>query len=94
MMTAIDELWFMAHPERQYRLRRLTTAEIMARPVLPPPFHTVWAVIRHEPAQTEVLAARRSVGPPTKDQDFELEWLFDFLSRPPEVAPTDDGGEA
>jgi hypothetical protein len=65
------------HPERQYRLRRLTGAEILSGSALPPPFHTVWFVIRRESHQAKVVSYRRSAGLPCVDHDLELEKLFE-----------------
>ena len=77
MISQIDQLWFRLHPERQYRLRRLTGAEILSGAALPLPFHTVWFVIRRESHQAEALPYRRSAGLPCVDHDIELEKLFE-----------------
>ena len=49
MISQIDELWFRVHPERLYRLRRISSAEILVRETLFPPFHTVWVIILVSP---------------------------------------------
>ncbi|MHC2017153.1 hypothetical protein [Methylobacterium sp. CM6247] len=80
MITAIDELWFRAHPERQYRLCRLMSSKIQCRDALPPPFHTIWTITRRDPKQFQEMVVRRSKELPCDDDDLILEAVFAELA--------------
>lgn len=75
--TQIDRMWFQAHPDRQYRLRRQTLAEVALWPVQPGPDFAPWCIIRRADSVMEVFALR--VGDTSDDHDLELEQFFDSL---------------
>lgn len=76
-MTEIDRMWFQAHPAREYRLRRQTTAELAQWPVHPGPDFDPWCIIRRADSDMEVFALK--VGDTWDDHDLELELFFDSL---------------
>lgn len=77
--TDIDDLWFKAHPDREYRLRRQTPAELQRWPVPPREGWTGWCVIRREDGAMKLFAL---VGDDTwDDHDLELSQLFAGLVR-------------
>lgn len=75
--TEIDRLWFQAHPDRQYRLRCQTPAEVARWPVHPGPDFDPWCIIRRADGVMEVFALK--VGDTWDDHDLELELFFDSL---------------
>ncbi|WP_156375811.1 hypothetical protein [Methylobacterium sp. Leaf125] len=88
MINQVDQLWFRVHPERQYRLRRLTGPEILGGAVLPAAFHTIWAVVHRGSNQRLEMAYRRSSGLPCADYDLDLKTLFERFRS------TNSGGHA
>lgn len=75
--TQIDTMWFQAHPDREYRLRRQTAAEVALWPVQPGDDFEAWCIIRRRDEAMEVYATK--VGAKNEDYDFELESFFDHL---------------
>jgi hypothetical protein len=88
MINQVDQLWFRVHPERQYRLRRLTGPEILGGAVLPPAFHTIWAIVQRGSEERVEMAYRRSAGVPCADYDLDLKTLFELRGF------TNSGGRA
>lgn len=56
-VTEIDQLWFKAHPGREYRLRRQTPAEVARWPVQPAPGLIAWCIIKGDTGATEAFAS-------------------------------------
>lgn len=75
--TEIDRLWFSAHPDREYRLRRQTPGELERWPVPPGYGFTGWCIIRKADAAMELFAIAE--GAAWDDHDFELSLFFDHL---------------
>lgn len=75
--TQIDRMWFQAHPDREYRLRRQTPAELAQWPVQPGPGFEAWCIIRRRDGAMEVFATEALVV--TEDYDLELGLFFDHL---------------
>jgi hypothetical protein len=76
-VTQIDTMWFQAHQDREYRLRRQTAAELAQWPVHPGPDFDPWCIIRRADGVMEVFALK--VGDTWDDHDLELELFFDSL---------------
>ncbi|KQT89882.1 hypothetical protein ASG60_09450 [Methylobacterium sp. Leaf469] len=72
--TDIDSLWFHDNPERQFRLRRQTPAEIRQWPVPPDATQTAWCVIRREDGALEAFGLAE--GDTWDDADDELAPFF------------------
>ena len=75
--TEIDRLWFKAHPDRHYRLRRQTPGELEKWPVPPRPGLTGWCIIRREDGAMELFAL--ADGETWDDHDLELAPFFETL---------------
>ncbi|MCJ2121039.1 hypothetical protein [Methylobacterium sp. J-077] len=75
--TQIDRMWFRAHPDREYRLRRQTLAEVQHWAFQPGPGYAPWCIIRRADGVMEAFALR--VGETCDDHDLELEQFFDHL---------------
>lgn len=74
MATEIDSLWFHGHPDRQFRLRRQTPAEIAQWPVQPRPDCAAWCIICRETGQLQAFALK--AGETWGDDDIELAPFF------------------
>lgn len=75
--TEIDRMWFRAHPNREYRLRRQTPAEVQRWPVPPGPGFDAWCIIRRADGVVEMFAIK--AGATWDDHDLELGLFFDNL---------------
>lgn len=75
-MSAInmDDIWFRANPDREYRLRRQTPAELEKWPVPPGYGFTGWCIIRKSDRAMELFAI--AAGETWDDYDFELGQFF------------------
>lgn len=79
-LTDLDRLYFGAHPERNYRLRRQTPAELADRPDRPDQGFEPWCIIRRADGAVEPFALQ--AGTALDDNDPELLALFDSLQEP------------
>lgn len=75
--TEIDRLWFLAHSDRAYRLRRQTPGELERCPVPPRPGFTGWCIILREDGAMELFAL--ADGETWDDYDEKLAPFFDNL---------------
>lgn len=72
--TEIDSLWFHSNPERQFRLRRQTPAEVEKWPVPLDAGHTAWCIIRRDDGVLEAFGLPE--GDTWGDDDEELAPFF------------------
>lgn len=79
--TAVDRLWFQAHPDREYRLRPQTDDELMGWWLPPSPDVDPWCIVRRDDGATEVFA--RNLSDAWADHDPVLEEAFDTLRKGP-----------
>jgi len=70
-------VWFRIHPDREYRLRQQTLAELQRWPVPPREGLTGWCIIRREDGAMELAAF--TTGETLDDHDLELGLRFDSL---------------
>ncbi|SFM91892.1 hypothetical protein [Methylobacterium pseudosasicola] len=75
--TQIDRMWFQAHPDREYRLRRQTPAEVQQWAFQPGLGYAPWCIIRRADGVMEAFTLK--VGETWDDHDLELEQFFDYL---------------
>ena len=77
--TFIDDAWFKVHPDRQYRLRRQTPAELAQWPVPPGPEFTGFCIIRKSDGAMALFALK--AGEAWDDHDMELKPFFEELQE-------------
>jgi hypothetical protein len=75
-VTTIDALWFAAHPDRDYRLRHCTPAELASWPVPVKSGHTAFCIVRREDGARGQFAIE-SGAEKGLDCDFALHGLFE-----------------
>lgn len=73
----IDDIWFRTNPDREYRLRRQTPAELEKWPVPPGYGFTGWCIIRRADRAVELFAIAENAT--WDDYDFELSQFFNEL---------------
>ena len=78
--TEIDRLWFGAHPDREYRLRRQTPAETASWPVPLKPGFTAWCIARREDGA--LVAFGLAEGTAWDDYNEDLALLIDDVRSP------------
>lgn len=73
----LDSAWFHSNPDREYRLRRQTPAELVLWPVPPREGLTGWCIIRRTDGGVELFAM--TTGETWGDCDDELAPFFNDL---------------
>lgn len=75
-VQTIDDLWFSTYPGCQFRLRRLTRAEMRNWPIPPDCDCTWWGIVRRADGQMQKFGAGPSWAKAWTDEELAL-----FLSE-------------
>jgi len=78
-LNDLDATWFRIHPDRQFRLRKQSPAELQQWPVPPERDATGWCIIRKHDGAMELFAL--AAGETWGDSDEELGPFFDHLAE-------------